>query len=586
VNHDPPTLFPEPQSLHYRNDILDLRNGLQLRGPVPAEVDPLWMEEASLSNRLLHNRGSPFLRFKHTDIPSTGKQSYVLEIKGGGITLSAGDRAGFHYGLHALNNLLCKYPEQAPHLTLSDYPAMKTRGLMIDISRCKVPRLDTLLEWIPVFGKLRLNQLQLYTEHTFTFPGHERVWEGASPMTPDDYKTLDEACTRHCIELVPSLNSFGHMERWLKHPAYRHLAEHPDPFTNQWGTHYPHGTTLKPNAESARFMGELYRHFLPCFSSGQVHIGCDETWELGKGCSAGMVNKYGPATVYLEHLKRLHHEVSAFSRVPQFWADGILNNPEAIPRLPQPCLPVIWGYEGNHPFERESALLQCEGLPFLVAPGTSSWLSLSGRWTNARENIHQAIQAGITHGAEGMLLTDWGDRGHHQFWLFSWPAIFSAAFESWSGKQPEENFITRNMAELLRWSGTNRTYPDLILQLAKIDRIFSRARHNWSPVYELLIADPQTMKDLRHAITGRELDTAARTLDHLEESHELTGLEGREIHLTIRLMRLAMKRGTGDTLQSEWEPVLREYRDLWLRRNRPGGLKESIDYFKNAISVN
>lgn len=50
----------------------------------------------------------------------------------------------------------------------------------------------------------------------------------------------------------------------------------------------------------------------------------------------------------------------------------------------------------------------------LYRSGTSSWNSLTGRTANCVENIRQAVRSGITHGAVGMLLTDWGDYGHTQ----------------------------------------------------------------------------------------------------------------------------------------------------------------------------
>ncbi len=87
---------------------------------------------------------------------------------------------------------------------------------MLDISRCKVPQMRTLFRMVEKMAAMKLNQLQLYTEHTFAFQNHPQVWKAASPMTAEEILELDAHCRKHFIELVPNFNSFGHWERWLK----------------------------------------------------------------------------------------------------------------------------------------------------------------------------------------------------------------------------------------------------------------------------------------------------------------------------------------------------------------------------------
>ena len=96
---------------------------------------------------------------------------------------------------------------------------------MLDISRDKVPTMATLFSLVDLLAELKINQLQLYTEHTFAYRNHPAVWAKASPMTGDEILQLDQYCRERFIELVPNQNSFGHMEQWLKLPQYRDLAE-------------------------------------------------------------------------------------------------------------------------------------------------------------------------------------------------------------------------------------------------------------------------------------------------------------------------------------------------------------------------
>ena len=96
---------------------------------------------------------------------------------------------------------------------------------MLDISRDKVPTMETLYALVDLLAGWKINQLQLYTEHTFAYRQHPEVWAEASPLTGQEILGLDAYCRKRFVELVPNQNSFGHMHRWLKHARYAPLAE-------------------------------------------------------------------------------------------------------------------------------------------------------------------------------------------------------------------------------------------------------------------------------------------------------------------------------------------------------------------------
>ena len=157
---------------------------------------------------------------------------------------------------------------------------------MLDVSRNRVPRMDWLRHLVDALQALRYNELQLYTEHSFAYRRHLQVWEQASPMRPEEIRELDLYCSERGIELVLNQNSFGHMERWLRHDAYQHLAESPKGFEHPIAGWRAFGSTLYPCPESLEFIDSLYAELLPNFSSSQLNIGCDEPWELGQDAVA------------------------------------------------------------------------------------------------------------------------------------------------------------------------------------------------------------------------------------------------------------------------------------------------------------
>ena len=105
----------------------------------------------------------------------------------------------------------------------AEQPAKPIVGYMLDVSRYRVPTMETVKRQVDLLASLGYNHFQLYTEHTFAYPQHEAVWREASPFTPAEIRELDAYCAARGIELAPNQNSFGHLEHWLSHPEYNHF---------------------------------------------------------------------------------------------------------------------------------------------------------------------------------------------------------------------------------------------------------------------------------------------------------------------------------------------------------------------------
>lgn len=146
-------------------------------------------------------------------------------------------------------------------------PRIAHRSFMLDIARDRVPTTETLHWLVDVLQRFGYTQLELYMEHTFAYPGHEVVWEHASPMTAEEMTALDAYCAERGIDLVPNQNVFGHMERWLQHPQYRERAEGPDA---------EHPSTLAATEENIDLAQELLEALTATCRTKAVNIGGDE----------------------------------------------------------------------------------------------------------------------------------------------------------------------------------------------------------------------------------------------------------------------------------------------------------------------
>ena len=315
-------LYPKPQSITI--DASQLFTYTSLRAEANFSTNELLQNKIDTFNDPLHTQASTVSLF--IDTKQSKPQGYHLSITPTNVSLASPSEQGLHYGLLTLAQLVKQTPTgQLPCLEINDCPDLPNRGFMLDISRCKVPSLDSIFELISQLAALRYTQLQLYTEHTFAYRKHQEVWQDASPYTAEEIQKIDDACAAQFIELVPNQNTFGHFERWLKHENYLHLAECPDGFIHPISGKRPFGSTLKPNDASLEFLEKLFDEFLPNFRSTQFNIGGDEPWELGQGWSKPQVEQTSKQRVYLEFLKQVQSLVAARGKTSLFWGDIILS---------------------------------------------------------------------------------------------------------------------------------------------------------------------------------------------------------------------------------------------------------------------
>ncbi len=350
----------------------------------------------------------------------------------------------------------------------------EARGYMLDISRDRVPTMKTLREIVDLLARCRYNQFQLYTEHTFAYSAHPEVWEEADPMTSAEIRKLDAYCKMQGIELVANQNSFGHMERWLTHEKYNHLAKFPNGGAmTPWGTIKKFPTTLDPsNPGSLELIDGLFEELLPNFTSPLVNVGCDETCEISD------------PEEYLDFFLKVVDCAKRRGRRVMFWGDIVLRHPELIERLPKDLIALDWGYEANHPFEKEAAQFKAAGLDFYVCPGTSSWRSLGGRVENMRENLEAAERAGRINGAKGYMVTDWGDEGHWQPLAASLPGIIMGGAFAVSGAKAAKIDLERELDAVME-----APLGGLLLKLGTLYLMGGAIRANASEFFNILIND-------------------------------------------------------------------------------------------------
>jgi len=360
-------------------------------------------------------------------------EEYRLRIDRAGIEILAPTAAAAYYALQTLRELVRVHGHTLPCCRVQDAPDFRRRGVYLDCSRGKVPTVATLKRLVEYLAALKLNELQLYVENVFTFPSHPEIGRGFSPFTPRELLAVQDHCNLHHVRFVPSLASFGHVEKILALPAYRRLGE------KAGGG----GTTLCPTDPGAvRLMADLYGDFLPLFEAADFNACGDEPWELGKGRSRRRCAKTGAGRVYMNFVKKLHTLCVRHGKRMNLWADIVLHHPEVLTEIPGDIVLLNWDYhpEGQRiPRTRELAEA---GLEVVVCPGTNGWKSHGTRLRTAMENVRVFAKTGRRYAAAGLLNTDWGDGGHRNPLGASFHGYAHGAAHAWHGRGVREDTFT------------------------------------------------------------------------------------------------------------------------------------------------
>ncbi|HEX6606764.1 MAG TPA: glycoside hydrolase, partial [Chloroflexia bacterium] len=370
-------------------------------------------------------------------------------------------------------------------------------------------------------------------------------------------------------------------------------------FKTPWGT-MPGPFSLAPeDPGSLALVRSLYDELLPYFSSTQFNVGCDETFDLGQGRSKAICEERGTERVYLDYLLQIYQEVKARDHQMQFWGDIIVEKPELIGELPKDSVALEWGYEADHSFAEHCPQFAASGIPFYVCPGTSSWCSLAGRTDNAVGNLLSAAENGRAHGALGYLNTDWGDLGHWQVLPISYLGFAVGAAYSWALDANRDMDIaavvsthafgdpTGNMGRVAYDLGNVYQAPGVLIHNASL--LF------WTLQLPLGRTRVPEGQQADYAGTRAAIDAAMAPLSAARMQRPDAALIVEEFENTARLMRHACRRGQwlvdcehGDTaatrhaLDADLRDIIREYERIWLRRNRPGGLADSVARLQKA----
>ena len=355
-------------------------------------------------------------------------EGYVVAIEPQEAFVVGASSAGVFYGVQTLKQLLPPEGGSAvlPTGTVRDWPAMQYRGIDDDLSRGPFPTLAYQKHQIQVFAAFKINVYSPYIEHTLLYPDQPLAAPPGSSLTPAEAAELVAFAQKYHVMVLPEQEAFGHLHQVLKYDLYNDVAE------------TPHGHVLAPGQPGTLpLIHDWFTQIAAEFPSPFIHIGADETFDLGMGRTHAAVQSRGYGPVYVDFLKQIHDELAPLHKRLLFWGDIGGDDAAAVPGLPKDMIAVPWNYWDTKGFDKMIDPFAKAGIETWVAPGDANWNEVYPNANTAFGNIQGFVRDGQRLGSTGALTTVWDDDGEGLFNL-DWYGVLFGGVAAW---QPGESSI-------------------------------------------------------------------------------------------------------------------------------------------------
>ena len=635
-------LFPAPRNLTAGNGKLALTDGyIESDDSSLKAINKIYQSASDLAGvNLKDNTGSAVVKINKDE--NLNEQGYSLVIGADGIEITYKDEPGSYYAAATLYQILWQAKNSLPYLTIeNDYPDFKYRAFDMDISRNRIPNLETLKSVVDMLDALKYNQFFLYLEgYPYAYESYPDAWENAKPLTPQEIRELSNYCKARGIELIPAQNSLGHSAKVVS--TYPELAD------------VPNGQVLNVfDPKTQTYLSNIFDDLYDGFDTEYLQIGCDETtFNLETGTAAAMWEANNPGKeatkkdVYFDSIKTIYDMAEKKGKKVLYWSDMIIanktndfNSCAYAKELMPNAIAMNWSYYvSTDRFDYSSKWLSQAGIPFYVCPGDQSWSTIIGDAPTLLENARNAAVKGKQYGAIGYCMTNWGDGGHYQNLVTSYPGISYASGLSWCYDNNNENNTKYNdYLNMFVYEDETNTLSQMFSEISGYKQDFgisydlhtpkAMMNDNWNSfgsgsfLWKIMNTSKDTTVDVteRDALIAKceglsaEIDEYLAKLESTDIPSDIVALELKNtvetLKLTVDYIAIRSKLMTGGeitepkatvyelsddifALADDFERVTKDFSYIWGNRDLTNNLNATIlqfraisAFFKNVITV-
>lgn len=377
-------------------------------------------------------------------------EAYTLEISSNQIIAEAVNIKGLFYAAQSINQILNNYGNsEIPLVKIIDFPDMKIRGISDDISRGQVSTIENFKRIIKFISEYKMNTYMPYMEDLIQFDSYPEIGVSRGALSKDEIKEIVEYADDHFVEVIPVFQTLGHFENILSQPEFIKYAD------------FPGAASLDvTNPGTYKFLETMLKEVFELFPSEYIHIGADESYDVGYGNSRSIVEQTSLTEVHADHYQKIYNICKKNDKKVMMYGDIILSHPEILERIPKDIIIVDWHYFPRFEYPSTQTFSEA-GFNYIVSPTVWNFNASFPESFLAIPNIETLTRSGIENNSIGMINSCWGDYGSETFRELNLYGYAWSAQCSWSIDKSEvdhfQNIFFKN------FYGTN----DI-----KIDKLF------------------------------------------------------------------------------------------------------------------
>ncbi len=349
------------------------------------------------------------------------EEGYNLEIVNNQILIYSPYEKGIFYGVQTLIQLLKnvflinRNPLAAskatgdklilPEIEIKDAPDLMIRGVTNDISRGQVFSVEGAKRYIKILSHYKMNFFCAYIEDMFAHPKHPKIGKDRGALTKEEIKEIALFAKERYIEFVPIFECLGHVDNILIHKEYEDLGEFP-------GAQCFNCSDPKVFA----FLNDNISELSKVFPNNYFHMGCDESFDFGKGRSKEIVQNEGISntlTNFYENIYKIALE-NKFKLVIMY-DDIVRKDKHVLKSLNKDIFLMYWDYAPKKKFPTLKKLLNA-GFHVIVSPSMLNWQRNFPDNVNSSKNIANLVKEAYNNrnrGCLGVLTSTWGDERYY-----------------------------------------------------------------------------------------------------------------------------------------------------------------------------
>ena len=288
-------------------------------------------------------------------------------------------------------------------------------GAMIDCSRGAVMNPSAVIDFMTYMAMMGMNTLMLYTEDIYRLEDYEYFGYLRGRYSDDELKEICLAAEDLKIEVIPCIQTLGHLAKTLRWGYAQDMRDDPD-------------VLLIDEENTYDFIEAMIKKWRKICKTDKIHIGMDEAEGVGLG---EYFNRHGYCDRYeimLRHVQRVTDIAAKYGFKPMMWSDMFFKigskkrdyydlDAEILPslseKIPTDASLVYWDYY-HHDVELYRAMLKKHkefGRNIIFAGGVWLWRGFCPQYDKTFDTTLKAMTACDCENIKSVIATMWGDDG-------------------------------------------------------------------------------------------------------------------------------------------------------------------------------